>query len=45
MNIFGDSVCNPKFESENARKSGLVPMSRQEKLVHLFLVFPARLET
>ena len=37
--------CNPKFEKWEYTKSGLVPMSRQEKLMDLFLVFPTRLET
>ena len=37
--------CNPKFEKWKTRKSGLVPMLRQEKRAHLFLVFPAKLET
>ena len=36
----------PKLQKwRNTWKSGVVPMSRQEKFADLFLVFPARLET
>ena len=44
LNIFGDSVIQC-LKSGKARKSGLVPMSRQEKFADLFLVFPTRFET
>ena len=44
LNIFGDSVIQ-SLKSGKTRKSGIVPMSRQERLADLFLVFPARLET
>ena len=44
MNIFGDSVIQ-SLKSGKTRESGLVPMSRQEKVADLFLVFPAILET
>ena len=44
LNIFGDSVIQ-SLKSGNTRKSGLVPMSRQEKLADLLLLFAARLET
>ena len=44
LNIFGDSVIQI-LKSGKTRKSGRVPMSRQEKLADLFLVFPDRLET
>ena len=37
MNALGDSVIQ-------SLKSGLVPMSRQQKLADLFLVFPAILK-
>ena len=37
--------CNPNFEKWKNKKSGLVPMLRQKKLVNLFLVFSTRLET
>ena len=42
--MFGDSVTQ-RFKKVKNTKSGLVPMSRQEKLADLFLVFLARLET
>ena len=44
LNIFGDSVIQ-SLKNVKIRKSGLVPMLRQEKLADLFLVFPAILET
>ena len=44
VNIFGDSVIQT-LKSGKTLKTGLVPMSRQEKLADLFLVFPASLET
>ena len=40
MNSLGDTL-----KSGKAQKSSLVPMSSQEKLTDLFLVFPVRLET
>ena len=40
--IFRDTVIQ-SLKSEKTQKSGLVPMSRQEKLENLFMVFPARL--
>ena len=39
LNIFGDSVIQ-SLKSGKARKSGLIPMSKQGKLTDLFLVFP-----
>ena len=44
LNILEDSVIQ-SLKSGKTRKSGLVSMSRQEKLADLFLVFPAKLET
>ena len=44
LNILGDCVIQ-SLKSGKTRKSGLIPMSRQEKLAELFLVFPARLQT
>ena len=44
LNVFGNSVIQ-SFKRGKKRKSGLVSMSRQEKLADLTLVFPARLET
>ena len=44
LKIFGDSVIQI-LKSRKTRKSGLIPMSGQEKRVDLFLVFPAKLET
>ena len=43
MNIMGDSV-NQSLKSRKTRKSGLVPMWRQEKVGDLFLMFPAILK-
>ena len=42
--MFGDSVIK-SLKSGKTEKSGFVPMSRQEKLADLFLVFPTRLGT
>ena len=39
FNIFGDSMIRNLKKWKNT-KIGLVPMSRQEKLADLFLVFP-----
>ena len=44
VNIFGDSVIQ-SLKSGKTRKSGLVPMSRQENVADLFLVFSSILET
>ena len=44
LNIFGDFVIE-SLKNGKTRKSGLVPMSRQEKLADLFLIFSARFET
>ena len=44
MNIFGDSVIQ-SLKSGKTLKSDSVPMSRQEKVADLFLVFPAILKT
>ena len=44
LNIFGDTVIQ-SFKSGKTQNSNLIPMLCQQKLVDLFLVFPATLKT
>ena len=43
FNIFGDCVIQ-NLKSIKTQKNGIVPMSRQENLADLFLIFLAKLE-